>query len=70
MVIISCIILFSFFDHVIIFTYTYFYPPQDGKTAEELANADQHEQIVSLLVRLKKVKRQTHAHPHMCTHTR
>lgn len=32
---------------------------QDGKTAEDLAYADQHEPIVSLLGKLKKVKGDT-----------
>lgn len=32
---------------------------QDGKTAEDLAHADQHELIVSLLGKLKKVKYDT-----------
>lgn len=34
---------------------------QDGKTAEDLAHADQHELIVSLLGKLKKVKNNYHA---------
>lgn len=33
---------------------------QDGKTAEDLAYADQHEPIVSLLGKLKKVKGDTY----------
>uniref|UniRef100_A0A674PCM8 Death-associated protein kinase 1 n=1 Tax=Takifugu rubripes TaxID=31033 RepID=A0A674PCM8_TAKRU len=32
----------------------------DGKTAEELASVDHHDHIVSLLVRLKKVRKQTY----------
>lgn len=33
---------------------------QDGKSAEDLAAADQHEHIVVLLGKLKKVKLKTH----------
>lgn len=33
---------------------------QDGKTAEDLAYKDQHEPIVSLLGKLKKVQTNTH----------
>lgn len=42
---------------------------QDGKTAEELASVDHHEHIVSLLVRLKKVKRHTRPHTDIRSHT-
>lgn len=34
----------------------FFFLSQDGKTAEDLAYADQHEPIFSLLGKLKKVK--------------
>lgn len=45
----SCIYLsLSFF---------FFFLSQDGKTAEDLASTDQHEHIVSLLGKLKKVKK-------------
>jgi len=33
-----------------------FFVPQDGKTAEDLAHSEQHELIISLLGKLKKVK--------------
>lgn len=39
---------------------------QDGKTAEDLAYGEQHEVIVSLLGKLKKVTRNhTHTHTHL-----
>lgn len=34
---------------------------QDGKTAEDLASAEHHEHVVSLLGKLKKVKRKKKA---------
>lgn len=42
------------------FFFSFFFVSQDGKTAEDLAYADQHELIVSLLGKLKKVKSDTH----------
>lgn len=40
----------------------FFFLSQDGKTAEDLAHTDQHELIVSLLGKLKKVTSGTHMH--------
>lgn len=39
---------------------------QDGKTAEDLAYAEQHEVIVSLLGKLKKVTKKSHTHTPVC----
>lgn len=42
--------------HTLILVFFSFCFRQDGKTAEDLAYADQHELVVSLLGKLKKVK--------------
>lgn len=45
---------------VCVFCFMFIFLSQDGKTAEDLAHSDQHELIVSLLGKLKKVANHTH----------
>ena len=52
--------------HIYIFILLFLLLPQDGKTAEDLASTDQHEHIISLLGKLKKVKQRTHTHTILC----